>query len=62
MRSAQKKTSKLEVQVKHIRNYQVAQPGEIALFGRAFDMRAAQSVTGEAAWKLVQKVIRMRAS
>jgi transcriptional regulator with XRE-family HTH domain len=44
----------------HTASITVTQPGEIALYGRAFDTLAGQSVTGEAARGLVRKALDAR--
>ncbi|MEV2219066.1 helix-turn-helix transcriptional regulator [Nocardia vinacea] len=39
----------------------ITQPREVAIYGRAFDVLAGQSVTGEAARELIRKALEMRA-
>jgi hypothetical protein len=38
----------------------ITQPREIALYGRAFDTLAGQSVNGEAARKIIRKALESR--
>lgn len=44
----------------HTASITVTQPGEIALYGRAFDVLVGQSVTGDAARTLIRKALEAR--
>lgn len=46
----------------HSAGIQVTQPGEIALYGRAFDLLAGQSVTGDQARGLIRRARETRAT
>ncbi|GAB2699345.1 hypothetical protein GCM10027089_21650 [Nocardia thraciensis] len=44
----------------HTAGITITQPGELALYGRAFDTLAKQSVTGEAARELIRRALEER--